>query len=132
MAWALLAATGLSAVLFRHPWLLDGVKIVGGLYLLWLGWRAASAAQRNLRSLLTFAGDTQAGVALRSGRLNAFGESQGCHWVAGGPFARPDAQLCTVHTLVDSCRLYGALGPRVRGGTRKIREEYGSGDDDLN
>ncbi|MEC3889674.1 LysE family translocator [Xanthomonas campestris] len=45
--WALLAATSLSAVLFRHPWLLDGVKTVGGLYLLWLGWRAASAAQRS-------------------------------------------------------------------------------------
>lgn len=45
--WALLAATGLSAVLLRHPAVLDSVKILGGMYLMWLGWRAISATRQS-------------------------------------------------------------------------------------
>ncbi|GAA0575505.1 LysE family translocator [Caenispirillum bisanense] len=35
-----LAAAGLTALLAALPWALDAVRIAGGLYLLWLGWKA--------------------------------------------------------------------------------------------
>ncbi|MGR6467563.1 LysE family translocator [Rhizobium sp. PAMB 3182] len=41
--WAILAALGLSALLTQFAYALTGLKIAGGCYLLWLGWK-------NLRS----------------------------------------------------------------------------------
>jgi threonine/homoserine/homoserine lactone efflux protein len=44
MFWAVLAATGLSAVLATYADLLTIIRIVGGLYLIYLAWKAARAA----------------------------------------------------------------------------------------
>lgn len=44
MFWATLAATGLSAVLATYAGLLTIIRIVGGLYLIYLAWRAAKSA----------------------------------------------------------------------------------------
>jgi threonine/homoserine/homoserine lactone efflux protein len=44
--WALLAAVGLSALLATYSQALVAIKIAGGLYLLWLAWRAARSAFR--------------------------------------------------------------------------------------
>lgn len=44
MFWALLAATGLSAVLSTYANALFAIKIAGGLYLLYLAWKAANSA----------------------------------------------------------------------------------------
>lgn len=45
--WGLVAATGLGAVLQTTTTLLAGLKIAGGLYLLWLAFGAARSAMRN-------------------------------------------------------------------------------------
>ena len=44
LTWGLIAASGLSAVLFSVGWLLTAVKIAGGLYLLWLAWKSLRSA----------------------------------------------------------------------------------------
>jgi threonine efflux protein len=44
--WAMLAALGLSAVLTAYSGFLVGVKIAGGLYLLWLAFKSGRAAFR--------------------------------------------------------------------------------------
>lgn len=46
LTWAVLAASGLSAVLATWAWALVAIKIAGGLYLLWLAWRSARSAWR--------------------------------------------------------------------------------------
>jgi threonine efflux protein len=43
-SWALLASLGLSAVLATYSQLLVAVRVVGGLYLLWLAWKSARSA----------------------------------------------------------------------------------------
>jgi len=44
--WAVLTATGLSALLASYAVALTAIKIVGGLYLLWLAYKAFRAAAR--------------------------------------------------------------------------------------
>lgn len=46
LTWGILAALGVSALIVAHPGALYGVKIAGGLYLLYLAWRAARSAMR--------------------------------------------------------------------------------------
>jgi threonine efflux protein len=46
-AWGLIAATGLSALLTRYAQALIILKIVGGLYLLWLAFKSARLALRS-------------------------------------------------------------------------------------
>ena len=43
-SWALLASLGLSAVLATYSQLLVAIRVVGGLYLLWLAWKSARSA----------------------------------------------------------------------------------------
>lgn len=45
--WGLLSALGLAALLQAYAGLTDVIRVVGGGYLLWLGWRAARTALRN-------------------------------------------------------------------------------------
>ncbi|KMZ13897.1 L-lysine permease [Candidatus Burkholderia humilis] len=45
--WAMLAALGLSAVLTAYSGFLVGVKICGGLYLLWLAFKSGRAALKS-------------------------------------------------------------------------------------
>lgn len=44
--WGLCAAFGLAALMERWSGALAVVKVVGGLYLLWLAWQAARKARR--------------------------------------------------------------------------------------
>ncbi|MEH6404595.1 MAG: LysE family translocator, partial [Sneathiella sp.] len=44
LCWAILAALGLSALLAAFGWAFTVIKVVGGLYLLWLAFKAARAA----------------------------------------------------------------------------------------
>lgn len=45
-AWGLLAAFGLSTILVQYSQVLIAIKILGGLYLLWLSFRSAKSALR--------------------------------------------------------------------------------------
>ena len=62
--WALLAALGLSARLARYAQALGGVKMMGGLYLLWLAYRAACSALRHTRPAAPVGETRQAGWQL--------------------------------------------------------------------
>ncbi|AMJ63619.1 hypothetical protein AXW83_11250 [Bosea sp. PAMC 26642] len=47
LTWGILAAIGMSSLIVAHPEALYGIKILGGLYLLYLAWRSARSAMRN-------------------------------------------------------------------------------------
>lgn len=49
--WAILAATGVSAVLTTYAQALVALKIAGGLYLLWLAFRAGKSAMKRCHSI---------------------------------------------------------------------------------
>ena len=44
MTWGLLAATGLSTLMSSFGWLMTAFRIIGGLYLLWLGYKSLKSA----------------------------------------------------------------------------------------
>jgi threonine/homoserine/homoserine lactone efflux protein len=46
LTWGILAAIGVTGLIVAHPEALYAVKIVGGLYLLFLAWRSARSAMR--------------------------------------------------------------------------------------
>ncbi len=46
LCWAVLTATGLSALLASYAQLLTAIKIIGGCYLFYLAWRSARSALR--------------------------------------------------------------------------------------
>ena len=46
VAWGIVAATGLGAVLQASAIVLSVIKLLGGAYLLWLAWNAANAARQ--------------------------------------------------------------------------------------
>ena len=46
LTWGLLSAAGVSALIAAHAGMLQVIKIAGGLYLLYLGWRSARSAMR--------------------------------------------------------------------------------------
>ena len=46
LAWSVAAAFGLFTVMAANAWLLEGLRIAGALYLLWMAWRSAHSALR--------------------------------------------------------------------------------------
>ena len=46
LTWGILAAIGVTGIIVAHPGALYAIKIVGGLYLLFLAWRSARSAMR--------------------------------------------------------------------------------------
>jgi threonine/homoserine/homoserine lactone efflux protein len=46
LTWGILAAIGVSALIVAHPGALYTIKIIGGLYLLFLAWRSARSAMQ--------------------------------------------------------------------------------------
>jgi len=58
LTWGLLTALGVSALLLSYVYALTIIKIIGGIYLLWLAYNAfKSAAVRSDLTLKTLAGD---------------------------------------------------------------------------
>ena len=58
LTWGLLTALGVSALLLSYIYALTIIKIIGGIYLLWLAYNAfKSAAVRSKLTLKTLAGD---------------------------------------------------------------------------
>ncbi|MCB2053844.1 MAG: LysE family transporter [Geminicoccaceae bacterium] len=56
--WAVLTALGLSAILASYAWALHAIKVVGGVYLLWLAFKSfRSAAARHDIEAGAFAGE---------------------------------------------------------------------------
>lgn len=46
LTWGILAAIGVSTVIVAHPGALYAIKVVGGVYLLYLAWRSARSAMQ--------------------------------------------------------------------------------------
>lgn len=53
---ATLSLTGISLLIASQPWLFLAVKVVGALYLGWLGWGAIKAARRSSAVIPPFLG----------------------------------------------------------------------------
>ena len=60
---ATLSLTGISLLIASQPWLFLAVKLVGALYLGWLGWGALKAAWQGSGDLALRAGGEQIGRA---------------------------------------------------------------------
>ena len=83
--WALLTASGLSALLAYYASALTVIKIVGGLYLLWLSYKSfRSAASAHDIEARTLAGETRRpfGYALRGFTIQMTNPKAALAWIA--------------------------------------------------
>lgn len=133
IAWGLVAAFGLSAVIHAYAWSLVLMKVLGGLYLLFLAWKAARAAAAPIGAIATMPAGLSAGSKRR-----AFVGGLGMHltnpkavfvWLSIVTLALP-ADAGTQHALgvVASCGVIGAvvfLGYGVAFSTATARWAYG-------
>ena len=83
--WAMLTATGLSAMLASYAFALSAIKIAGGLYLLWLAYKSfrAAAVRRDLKAR-TLGGGTLSpkGYALRGFTIQMTNPKAALAWIA--------------------------------------------------
>ncbi|KJV28131.1 LysE family translocator [Pantoea sp. SM3] len=107
MMWALLAACGVLTVLATFAQLLIVLKIGGGLYLLWLAYKAGkSALRRPDANEFSASGDKVAFVRLfRQGILMHVGNPKAIlTWVAIMSVAlKPDAAASTLPMIIAGC-----------------------------
>ena len=87
LVWAVLTATGLSAILasFAFAFVMVGIKIVGGLYLLWLAFKAfRSAASTHDIEAATINGDVQgpSGYFIRGLTIQLTNPKAALAWIA--------------------------------------------------
>lgn len=83
--WAVLTATGLSAVLGSYAFVLTGIKILGGLYLLWLAYKAfKSAASAHDIEARAFEGDvlSPSGYFVRGLTIQLTNPKAALAWIA--------------------------------------------------
>jgi threonine/homoserine/homoserine lactone efflux protein len=83
--WALLAALGLSALLAAYAYAITLIKIAGGLYLLWLAYKAfRSAASAHDISATTLSGATRSplGYATRGFTIQMTNPKAALAWIA--------------------------------------------------
>ena len=52
--WATLTVAGLTTLITAYAWLLGAIKIAGGLYLLWLGFKAPNGAMEGIKQFHEF------------------------------------------------------------------------------
>ncbi len=107
MLWALLAACGVLTVLATFAQLLIVLKIGGGLYLLWLAFKAGKSALR-CTDAAEFASSTESvafGKLFRQGILMHIGNPKAIlTWVAIMSVAlKPDAAASTLPMIISGC-----------------------------
>ena len=105
LTWGILAAISVSALVAAHPGALYTIKIVGGLYLLFLAWRSARSAMR---------ADMPTPKAAVSGRrtflrgylMHITNPKAILSWTAIIALGlRPDAPLVIVYAIIIGCAL---------------------------
>jgi threonine/homoserine/homoserine lactone efflux protein len=105
MTWGILAAIGVSSLIVAHPGALYGIKILGGLYLLYLAWRSARSAMR------AEAPAPQAAVSghrnfLRGYLMHLTNPKAILSWTAIIALGlRPETPLAVVHAIIAGCVL---------------------------
>ena len=107
MLWALLAACGVLTVLATFAQLLIVLKIGGGLYLLWLAFKAGKSALRRTDAA-EFTSSTESvafGKLFRQGILMHIGNPKAIlTWVAIMSVAlKPDAAASTLPMIISGC-----------------------------
>jgi amino acid exporter len=83
--WAMLAAIGLTALLASYAYAITVIKIAGGLYLLWLAYKAfRSAASRHDLEVATLSGPTRSliGYAIRGFTVQMTNPKAALAWIA--------------------------------------------------
>lgn len=107
MLWALLAACGVLTVLATFAQLLIVLKIAGGLYLLWLAFKAGKSALRNAEVSGTEENPAKSsfGRLFRQGMLMHVGNPKAIlTWVAIMSVAlKPDAAAATLPLIIGGC-----------------------------
>lgn len=107
MAWALLAGCGILTVLATFAQLLIVLKIGGGLYLLWLAFKAGKSALRRTEASDFHASDERIayGRLFRQGILMHIGNPKAIlTWVAIMSFAlKPDGGASTLPIIICGC-----------------------------
>lgn len=112
LCWALLVATGLSTLLLAWAQAMVIVKVVGGIYLLWLAWKAArSAARRGDAASVPLAATASAGSLYRRGLLLHLGNPKAMLvWTAIMSLGiHPDAAPFILPLIVGGCALLGIM-----------------------
>jgi threonine/homoserine/homoserine lactone efflux protein len=138
--WGLVAVTGISTLLVRYAHALLFLKVAGGLYLLWLAWRAArSAVTPDRPASEVVRAPAQLGALYRRGILMHLGNPKAVlAWVAIMSLGlKPGASPEMAVTAFGGCVLLGILiftgyavlfstAPMVRGYARARRWIEGS------
>jgi len=138
--WGLIAVTGISTLLVRYAHALLILKVIGGLYLLWLAWRAArSAAAPDRSASVVVRPAAQLGALYRRGILMHLGNPKAVlAWVAIMSLGlKPGASPEMAVTAFGGCVLLGiaifsgyallfSTAPMVRGYARARRWIEGS------
>ncbi|WP_244634623.1 LysE family translocator [Erwinia persicina] len=112
LCWALLVATGLSALLQAWAQAIVAIKIVGGIYLLWMAWKAArSAVRRGEMAAAERASPGSAFSLYRRGLLLHLGNPKAILvWTAIMSLGiRPDAAAGVLPLIVGGCALLGIV-----------------------
>ncbi|MEQ1509066.1 MAG: LysE family translocator [Sphingopyxis sp.] len=112
MFWALIAATGLTALLENYAWALTFVKVAGGLYLLTLAYKSARSAMRPAVSEeADEAPPTNPAALYRRGLYLHLGNPKAVlAWVAIMSLGlRSDAPSGTLWAIIGGCALLGSL-----------------------
>ncbi|MFS2180303.1 LysE family translocator [Rhizobium pisi] len=137
--WGLIAVTGISTLLVRYAHALLFLKIAGGLYLLWLAWKAARSAVRDAPSSEVIRPAAELGALYRRGILMHLGNPKAVlAWVAIMSLGlKPGASPQMAITAFGGCVLLGisifagyallfSTAPMVRGYARARRWIEGS------
>lgn len=114
MFWAVLAATGISAVLATYASALEAIKIAGGLYLLFLAYKSARSALTakpvQARSSATGQKPEYLQLYRRGVLLHLFNPKAVLAWIAIMSLGlRPDAPAYTFPLIVAGCAALGIV-----------------------
>lgn len=112
--WAVLAATGISAVLAAYADALLVIKILGGAYLLYLAFRAGRSAMRQTSDAMrtqTRQPPPRYRQLYRQGVLMHIGNPKAVlAWIAIMSLGlRDDAPVCVLPTIIGGCALLGVF-----------------------
>lgn len=112
LCWALLVATGLSTLLLAYAQAMVVIKVVGGIYLLWLAWKAArSAAHRGTGISVPLVATGSVRSLYRRGVLLHLGNPKAILvWTAIMSLGiHPDAAPIVLPLIVGGCALLGVM-----------------------
>lgn len=110
LTWGMLAALGLSTILLTYSQVLIVLKIVGGLYLLWLAWKSArSALTRDLHAATTDESTPLVGLYGRGLAMHLTNPKAIMSWLAIVSLALPQAAPPGYALSVVACCMVLAL-----------------------